>query len=78
MTHIDKKTTIPLEWVLAGAFTGGSAILVGVVAGCMWVFTVNARLSRIELHLGIDEPVASCGFINNADAGMTRKKMSEK
>jgi len=70
MTRIDDKTSIPLKWVVLSAWFGGAAILAGVVVACTWVFTVNARLARIEDKLGITQPVAQGGFIPNAEGAL--------
>lgn len=68
MTKIDEKTTLPLQWVIVGAYVGGGAILASLIIACSWVFTVNARLMRIEQKLGITEPVVQRGIVRDAYA----------
>lgn len=55
MTNLDEKTTVPLGW----AITAFGAAASGLVFTCFFVFTVDARLTRIEHKLGITEPVSS-------------------
>jgi hypothetical protein len=68
MTKIDEKTTLPIQWVIVGAYVGGGAILASLIVACSWVFTVNARLMRIEQKLGISQPVATDGIVRGAYA----------
>lgn len=53
MSDINEKTSIPLAWFVAAM----SATLTVGMAGSFWVFSVNARLSRIEDKLGIGFPI---------------------
>lgn len=61
---IDEKTVVPLGWMI-----GGLAAVVGAtIVGAFWVFSVDARLGRIEQKLGI-EPYVVDAFIGAAKAG---------
>jgi len=51
---IDERTVMPITWFVAAL----GACFGMVSAGSFWVFSVNARLARIEQKLGIPNPVA--------------------
>lgn len=62
-TELNEKTVVPLGMVIAGFGIG----LGPLIAGVIWVYSVNLRLDRIEAKLGIP-PLASSSLIREANA----------
>lgn len=60
---IDSKSTIPISWF----FGGIGAIVSIVVAGALWMSSVDYRLGRIEEKLGIP-PYEASNIITSAFA----------
>lgn len=64
MTKINDSTTVPFYWLIAAViFCCGASC-----TGAYYVFTVDARLTRIERKMGINEPVIEAQIFNDAKA----------
>lgn len=70
MTTLDDRASIPLRWLFSAQL-----ILVPIlIAGAYKVFTVDARLLRIEQHLGIREGIVRDGPLKIIEQALSKER----